>query len=320
MSSPLIFSAPTSLPPEETASAFTGMTLTWEGPDGSMWDFSDNDGGVVLASDGIEGLHFPRIQRHTSRSRTVPGQRLRGWRTDPREAFWPLLIWGDSSDEWLERHRAFFDTIHPEHPGTWRVTAGRETRSLLLTGSFDDPAVYDRDPALFGWSKEPVTLIADQPYWRGATIRRGPWRSPEAVPFFPGPPFPIASSAAFGSASIPNPGDVDAYGVWWAVGPLSSVELGVGTAIILPPFGLADGETLRIDTDPREPTAQRGPTPLNEDGELDTRLFVGEDATRDLGMQSYAAVPPGAAVDLHVGAVGAGAVIFDLTPLHFRAF
>lgn len=314
MSTPIILSSPVVGALAPVVSAWRGLSIEWEGHDGSAWDLTDPDGGVVLSRKGLEGLHFPLITRNTSRSRAVPGNRLRGWRAEARDVFWPTFIWADGSNAWLDRQAEFFATIHPSKPGTWTVDAGRGARTLQLTGVFDEPHAYERDPLLRGWGLYDIALEASQPFWQGARVRRGPWRAPDPVPFFPGPPFHISSSSAFGSATIPNLGDVDVWGVWWATGPLSSLELGVGDSLIVPPFNLEAGEMLRIDTDPRNPTAQKGPTVD------DTDLFVGEDVTADLGLQDYASVPPGASVDLHVDAVGSGSIMFDLTPLYFRAF
>lgn len=293
-----------------------GLSITWEAPatgpfDESgnplVWDLTDPDGGVVLTRAGVEGMHNPRITKHSSVARAIPGKRNRGWRAEARDVFWPIYLWADGSAAWLARQAAFFASIHPENPGTWRVKAGDQERTLQLTGVFDDPHQFDRDPMIRGWALYGVTLEAEQPYWQGQRIRRGPWSAPEAQPFIPeggGPSFTISSSSAFGSATIPNPGDVEVWGVWSASGPLDAIALGVGDAVISVPFSLETGDVLVIDTDPRRPTAT-----LN-----------GIDATEQLGLQDYAPVPPGASVPLHVEATGTGRIMFDLLPLYFRAF
>lgn len=291
------------------------LQLIWEGFDGSVWDLNDYLGGVLLYRAGVEGLHFPKITKYRSRSRAIPGDRLRGWRAEARDVFWPTFIWGDGTTEWLERNNAFMSTIHPELPGTWRVRAGSQERTLQLTGVFDDPHAFDFDPLQRGWAKYGITLEASRPFWRGKKIQRGPWKAPDPAAFFPGPPFTISSGSAFGTATVPNPGDVEAWGVWTAVGPLESIELGVGSAIITVPFDVASGDQLVIDTDPTNPTAVLGPVPPDDD-----EPFTGTDVTADLGLQDYAAVPPGGSVPLHVEAIGAGFVTFELEPLHFRAF
>lgn len=309
-----IFSGPPGAPAGIRPSQWVGLTVTWTGYDGSVWDFNNIDGGVFLDRAGVEGLHFPPLTKYRSTARGIPGNRVRGWRAEAREVFWPIHVWGDSSEEWLTRNESFLSTIHPDKPGTWTVKAsGRPARSLQLTGVFDESHSYPVDPVNTGWAKYGITLEASQPYWEGELITRGPWKAPDPVPFFPGPPFTISGGAAFGSAVIPNPGDVEVFGKWRAKNALTSIELGVGDAIIEVPFDVADGEMLVIDTDPRRPTALLGPIPA--EGEP----FVGDDMRAELGLQDYAPVPVGASVPLHVEATGTGEITYELTPLFFRA-
>lgn len=301
---PVILSTPAPVP-ATIASDWQSLQLIWVGWDGSVWDLNSREAGALLYRRGVEGLHNPRITRQTSTSRAVPGNRLRGWRAEAREVFWPIYLWGDSSREWRERNTAFLRTIHPDRPGMWRVTAG-ETRTLRLTGTFDEPHQYDIDPHLFGWAQYGITLEAAQPFWEGAPIKRGPWRAPASQPFIDpagSPPLHISRGTAFGSATIPNPGDVEAWGTWTLNGPLEDIEVGIGDTYVAP-FDLIAGQTLRIDTDPRNPSAT-----LN-----------GVDATAELGLQDFAPIPPGEEVELHVEAAGAGSVEFSLVPLYFRAF
>lgn len=305
MSYPIVLSSPPSAPPAGFEQ-MEGMTQEWVDADGVVWDLNDWESGVVLDNRGVEGLHNPQLTMYRSESRGMPGHRKRGWRAKTREVFWPVFIYSDTSAEWLARQRAFLSTIHPDREGTWRVTAGGETRELIVSGVFDAQHTYDTDPMLEGWASYGVELEAAQPYWQGAAVQRGPWRAPGAVPFLPeggGPPMRISSSSAFGSATIPNTGDVEAWGVWTVEGPLSSISLGVNGAIITVPFSLDAGQTLVIDTDPRHPST----------------LLDGVDVTESLGLQDYAAVPSGASVPLHVEGTGSGQITFRLVPLFFRA-
>lgn len=307
MPAPVILSRPAFLPDPIGSVDWFGMSVTWEGWDGSVWDLNDFAGGVLLYREGVEGLHFPRISRYTSRSRAIPGNRLRGWRAEERSVFWPIFVWGDGSEAWRLRNEAFMRTIHPDRAGTWRVKVGSQVRSLKLTGTFDEPHLFGVDPLMRGWEKYGVTLEAAQPFWEGEKIIRGPWLAPASESFIPAsgaPPFYISAGSTFGSATIPNPGDVPVWGVWRMEGPLTGVEVGVGSTLVHVPFDITAGEVLLIDTDPRHPTA----------------TLDGADVTTALGLQDYASVPPGAEVSLHVEATGAGSAQFELTPLYFRAF
>lgn len=302
---PVLLSS-TTPPPAEIVSDWESLSMIWVGWDGSVWDLNARDRGVLLYRKGVEGLHNPVITRHTTTSRTVPGNRLRSWRAEAREVFWPIYLWGDDSKQWRDRNTAFLRTIHPDRAGMWKVT-GEETRTLRLTAVFDEAHQHEVDPQLRGWVQYGITLEAAQPYWEGLPIKRGPWRAPASDPFIDpagSPPLHISSGAAFGSATIPNPGDVSVWGVWTLRDALEGVEIGVGDTLIVLPFDLNDGDELIINTDPRHPTAT-----LN-----------GEDATTALGLQDYAPVPNGSEVALHVEAIGTGSIEFSITPLYFRAF
>lgn len=301
-----ILSSPSS-PPPAPVSPWFGLDMEWVGADGSVWQLTDWATGVFLDADALEGLHFPQIAPFSSESRAVPGRRLRGWRATARSVFWPVWIFADSSAEWLGRYRDFFNTVHPDRPGRWTVRADGSERHLDLTGVFRTSYAYSRDPLMAGWGKYGVTFEASQPYWSGKDVERGPWSTAAPVDFFESggsPDFHIMPKATFGSATIDNPGDVDAYPVWTAIGPLSALELGVGGRIIDVPFSVSDGDVLVIDTDPRNQTA----------------TLDGVDVSETLGFQSFAPVPSGNEVPLHVEATGSGSVSCALTPLYFRAF
>ncbi|WP_344820231.1 hypothetical protein [Microbacterium soli] len=257
--------------------------------------------------DGVTGLHFPTIDKFTSTSRAVPGFRNRGWRTASRDVFWPLYVYGDGSELWRDVYTRFFNTIHPQKAGVWEVTAGTQTRTLRLTGVFGEEHQFPRDPYAAGWAVIPVQMEPEQPYWEGKTVRRGPYSAPTGSDFIPpglAPTFHLSPAATFASATVPNVGDVDAWLTWTVEGPLTDVVLGVGNVTATVPFEIAAGQTLRIDTDPRNVSAR-----------LD-----GVDVTEQLGLLEFAAVPSGGSVPLTVSASGAGGITAELTPLFFRAF
>lgn len=301
----LIFAAPTPVP-APPPNPWLGMTCVWTGADGSVWDLAEGSEGVALQS-GAEGFHEPPLTVHTSTSRAVPGERIRGWRAEARPVFWPLQVEGESADVWRDRYNRFFRSIHPQIPGTWRVGQGGTFRELSLTGAYGGAYRMETDPHVLGHERFGVALTAAQPYWTGQKVERGPWKAPASQDFRPAggdPMFYISSASAFADASIPNSGDVAAFPVWQVVGPLEAIELGVGGRIIEVPFDVEDGETLIIDTDPRNVTA----------------TLDGVDVTADLGFQPFAPVEPAEDAALHVSATGTGSVAVSLTPLFLRAF
>lgn len=300
---PILLSAPAS--PADVIGAAQNQPLPsrWIGHDGSEWDLTRIDG-PMLVQNGVIGLHDPEFERFIDESSTLPGHRLRGVRARAREVFWPLLFRSDSVAEWANTWSDFWRSIHPVKQGTWRVGTGDSARELRLTGIYDAKYSMRHDPFTLGWATIGTQLEAAQPYWQGQPITRGPWTNATGRPFFPGPPFRLSSSKTLAQASIPNPGDVETWLTWRAVGPFSALTLGVGGSSIVVPFELEDGEVLEIDMDPR-----------NQFARLD-----GEDATEPLGFQEFAAVEPGESVPLAIAATGSGSVSATLTPLYFRAF
>ena len=288
-----------------------GISHEWESG-GSVWSLNDWEKGLFLDDRGVQGLHFPRMTKFESKSAAVPGVRQRGFRTEKRAVVWSLQIWGEDSADWVERMGEFFDSIHPTREGVWRVRVGDSVRQLRLTGVFDEDHLYEFDPVFDAWSPYAVRLEAAQPYWEGEKITRGPWRTENPVPFFPGPPFTISPGATAANATISNPGDVEAYPVWVIDGPWTHVAVGVGGRVIDVPFEIEEGRRLRIDTDPRNVTAMLGP----DDGSA----FVWEDVTKQLGFQRTTPVAPGGSLPVTIDATGAGSVAVELVPLYFRAF
>ncbi|MCC2031835.1 phage tail family protein [Microbacterium allomyrinae] len=303
----LVFASPP-VPPDGSPGAFQPLEYEWVAWNGDTYSLSDWTSGIVLDNRGVEGLHFPQITKFSSTSHVVPGKRLRGWRAEARTVFWPIQIWSDAgSVEWLDRALRFFATLHPLREGRWRVGANGQWRELALTGVFDESHAYLMDPMLEGWAPFAVKLEAAHPFWTGKPVKAGPWGLSDGVDFIdPGgaPSFHVSAAASFSSAAITNPGDVDAYPIWTLVGPLPTVSVGIGGRVIDVPFSVADGETLRIDTDPRNVTA----------------TLDGADVTADLGFQQFAPIPPGAQASLDIVTSGAGAVSIELTPLYLRAF
>lgn len=302
----LILSEPPFTPGRDVAQ-WDSMSVEWIDAFGNVWDLANGIGGVFLQRTGTEGLHNPIITKYSSKSRAVPGNRNRGWRAEERPVFWPVLVYSDEgSRAWRDVYRAFFRSIHPKNEGTWRVGYAGESRELRLTGVYRDGAEFGTDPLALGYQMFGIPLEAAQPYWTGTPVVRGPWSAPAPMPFFDAagsPPFHISEATSFGNAAVDNPGDVDAYPVWTVQGPLTSVRLGVESLVIEVPFQVAAGETLTVDTDPRNVTAT-----LN-----------GLDVTPALGFQPFAAIPAGERVPVQVSATGAGSVTCTLTPLYFRA-
>jgi hypothetical protein len=306
-----ILSVPSGATAPPVVNAFPGLSdITWTGYDGSIWDLTDYGNSGVLLGQGVRGLAMPPVNRYATQSPALPGSLWRGFRTLERDVFWPLTVFSDvSSQAWLDYDRAFWATMRPDQIGTWTVTQpSGQSRSLLLRYSDDGKHVFDVDPALLGWTAYGVTLIAEQPYWMGAPITRT-WMNDTPTPFFGptgvAPSFYISSSSVISSATMPNPGDVDAYPVWTITGPSTYVKVGVGTKVIEYTATIPAGQTITIDTRPDQ---------------LSITDQAGGNQVAGLGSVQFASIPTGTSVTLSLQLTGAGSVSASLTPLYHRAW
>lgn len=294
----IVLAAPSSTPPSQ--SERDRLVMSWTGWDGTVVDI-----GSIMAP-GVKGLHMPAMRRHTSSSPLVPGVEVVGYSIPERNVYWPLNFVASSADEWRAEHAAFFGSVHPLKPGVWTFGEGESARSIELVGTFDGMASFELDPFIFGYALIGVELMAPRPLWRGRPISET-FGAADGVDFIPpalAPTFHISAAATFSSAQIRNPGDEPAYLTWTVEGPLDTVQVGVGGAVIDVPFEVPAGSSLVIDTDPA--------------GQYAT--LDGVDCTRQLGFQMFAPVPAKGQTPLTIIAGGAGSVTAALTPLFWRAF
>jgi hypothetical protein len=282
------------------------MSSVWTGWDGSVWNLSDPASPIRLMA-GVRGLSMPPVRRYTADSPAVPGSRFRGAVPQEREVFWPLKVFTGTGQQWHDQDRAFFKTMDPERPGVWaHTTPDGQTRRLTCRFVDDDEHTYGIAPAGIGWAAYGITLVAEQPYWEGTQQIRYFGADP-AVLFFTADAsvFALDPEQTVATATMDNPGDVDAYPVWTISGPSDRAVLGVGGRLIEVPFPVPAGKEVTVD--PR-PTAQ---TAIDSDG---------NDRTGELGAVDFAPVPPGESVTLSLELVGDGFISAALTPLHYRAW
>jgi hypothetical protein len=280
--------------------------MSWTGWDGSTWDLSNPDGGVFLTGEGIEGLGMPTHQAWIGESPAVHGQYYRGHIVEPRPVFWPIYLYSDAGTaEWLDLDRAFWRSLQPGKHGTWSVTTLRGgTRSLSCRFVDDGRHSFQRDPMFRGWAAYGVSLIADNPFWTGESVRRIWSDGPATDVFALRMPLTIKSASTLGSATMTNEGDLEAWPRWEIEGPLTSVTVGVNGATIQWNVTLTASDTLVIDTDPIVQSAW-----LN-----------GVDVTSQLGTANFAPIPAGEELPLSLTMAGSGSVAATITPRYYRAW
>lgn len=263
---------------------------------------------------GVRGLTMPPVVHYTTSYASVAGARWRGHTVEARPVFWPIQLFHDAgSQEWVNRDRAFWKTMRPTKVGTWSVVQpSGEKRHLDCRFTDDAEQAFSHDPVMEGWSSYGINLSAEKPFWRSAPIRQE-WTAGGAVPFFPPTPgdgFTISPSATLDTATMRNPGDVDAYPVWEIHGPVTSAQVGVAGRNITVPFAVSDGQTLIIDTDPSAQTATL----------YDAGMTNPVDKTMDLGDVDFAPMPADAVAPASLLVSGGGRIALVLTPLYLRAW
>lgn len=296
---------------------WVGLEMTWTGWDGSEWNLTSAAEGAVMMA-GCRGLTMPPVVHYSTAYASVAGATWRGHTVDAREVFWPIQVYHDlDSQGWIGRDRAFWRTMRPEKLGTWTVKhpSGAE-RKLDLRFSNDGDVTYEHDPVLRGWSNYGITLVAEQPFWRADPIRRE-WSASGAVadflPTAPGENFTIGPSTTLDTASMPNPGDVEAYPLWEVYGPTTTAQVGVEGRNITIPFAIEANQVLVIDTAPTMQSATLYDVVNNQ-------RVNPVDRTPQLGIANFVPVPADSVTTTSLLLTGAGRVSLTLTPLYLRAW
>lgn len=308
MNTQVVYAVPY-FPPAPPRNPWTGVTMTWQGWDGSVWDLCGSRHSGIRLQQGVRGLTMPPFSMQESESDTRAGSRWLSVRALKRPVVWPLWVWCDGGDQaWLDYDRAFWRTMHPSKPGLWTVTQpSGEYRTLAVRFVDDGDQTWDAAPGMRRWAPYLLTLQAEDPFWRGAPITRA-WMVGTPLPFIPdtgAPPFQITAGATFDAATVPNPGDVPAWPVWTITGPCTSVTVGVNGRLVTYAGTVSAGQILTIDS--RAMTAKLGTT----------------NVTTGLTVRDFAPIPEGGwddEVPLSVSMTGTGTISMTLTPAYLRAW
>lgn len=287
----------------------------WEGWDGSNWALSDDSSGLVLMRDprGFGGI---TIENHRDEHESLAGSRWRDFRATNREIYLPIHIFSDGdSTAWVEHNRRFTRTMRAGKAGWLHIIhPNGEHRRIQARYDKGLEEALTLDPAFFGWANYGVYLTAEQPYWEAAEPIGDIWRSPEPVFFFGGgsepgvaPPFGISDEKDVSTATITNPGDVEAWPKWIYRGPATSASVGVDGEVVDIPLALLAGESITLDLNPYEQSAIKR-----------TALGVESDVTDQLGTFDFSPIPAGESVPLEIELIGTGggSVELQLTPLY----
>ncbi|SEI44640.1 hypothetical protein SAMN04487917_101335 [Arthrobacter sp. yr096] len=313
-------------PPLPAVSPWTRAAMTWTAK-GVTWPITSPASGVFLMQ-GVRGLGSIATDRHSTASPAVAGSKHEGTSVLDREVFWPLHIFNDGgSQAWMERDRAFWKGMDPDDVGVWEIThPDGAKRSIALRFRSDGDHTVTYDPFRYGWQTYGITLMADDPFWRGDPVVRS-WKNPEYQPFFDpdGPQlFNIGSSSDIQTATIDNPGDVESYAQWFVDQGATSASVGVGGLIVDVPFPVPAGKCLVIDSEPDNIgatmyTIAAGAAEMKpSDRVIGVHLTNPVDKSPDLGEADFAPIPAGAKVRLSMTLEGPGSVEARLPTLYRR--
>jgi len=279
-------------PPNIPAKYSNHYLLT--GADGSEWDLCN---GPVFITEGASGFGTPKPENRWKESPAIDGAVWAGARVPQRTLTLPLSIEARDSLPWRDIYDAFFAAIDDE--ATLTVTTP-DARSRSIDIRYDDGAdiEVEVDPLLRRQALYPLSFIAGDPYWHGQPVARA-YKTGDPQPLFPGPPFHIIPSNVLGSATVTNPGDVDAWPQWEVLGPFDGFTVGLGDSRVSYTGPVAAGERVIIDMDPHMLTIRDG---------------KGNDQWDGVTEADFAAVPPG---DVHLDLSLSGASLSTRIRLSF---
>lgn len=239
------------------------MSAQWTAPDGTVWPLTDvSEETGWFTPDAIEGWDA-RPYEYTLDPLPRGGDDIRFIRAQSGHVAWPLYIWGNTHQQFVDRYRsirqAFMMTAWRHQPGVLRVTrpdgSAREIEAYYQEGF--------AGKAGEGWlyAKPVLNLLCPDGYWRDTDQLSISRTYGLGSSFFS--PFPtISSSQVLGSTILNNPGDVIAWPNWTITGPATGIVATNNTTgqTFTLSYNLLAGEQATITT--LKPTV-RGPAGQN---------------------------------------------------------
>ena len=283
----------------------------WTGWNGTVFPLTGGRvGAVQLNTRGVVGLGSMGSDSYVRQTPALSGQRLTGFRERARDVFWPLTING-SDNSWTVLQSQFWATMRPGKYGVWRVTAPDGSYRELTCRYVPAPSTFTTDPAFLGIELTSADLVADDHWWNGPQVLSEFAPVGDVLPFFATTSdrvFNLMSSSTVASATVSNPGNVDAWPTYTITGPVSEFSATISGGTVSSVTDVIAGAVLVIDTDPTVQIAT-----LTVDG-VDTNV------TRDLVGVDWRPVPKGGSVALDVTLIGTGSLVVTFSPRFYRAW
>ncbi|MFI6685376.1 phage distal tail protein [Streptomyces sp. NPDC050485] len=216
--------------------------LTWCGSNGDTIPLTgditgrDSPAGIAIAK-GPAGLGMPTFDLKADQLPNMDGGLFRSTRATTRDITIPLIIRGVDRTSLLKMHNRLLRALNPNTgPGWITATEGdgiaRHLECYYISGAEGSET---EENGAFTWMKMALVLRAMDPYWYSAAERQYDWHldTGTAMPFLSNAAYPgffpmRISSAGFspgGLVDAVNDSSVEAWPVWTAYGPLTSLAL-----------------------------------------------------------------------------------------------
>jgi hypothetical protein len=175
---------------------------------------------------GRQGAYWPPTTFAEDAIPFQPGARLRQVNVHGRDVFFPLIVTGDTVEQFHERLRAVLRWVEPRRGEVRFVSTAPDGVVREIVGRVRDVMISE-DAEMRGdrWQKLGLVLRVFDVYWQGtanveveySTV--GPAQSFLDAPFLP---LRLTSSSVFGDVTVDNIGDVETWPIWTLTGPGSA--------------------------------------------------------------------------------------------------
>jgi hypothetical protein len=247
------------------------MRATWTSPDGQVLDLTNttNDS-RWFTTQGPGGWGSNPIEIITD---PVPrgGDAVRFIRAQPRRITWPLHIWGEDHQDFIDNYRlvmkAFTQTTRYRTPGL--LTVARPDGRRRQIAAYFETGFGGESGENWTFANPVLTLFCPDGYWADVepTVIRRSGISGAPTSFY-NPFFTLSPSQVLGETTVTIPGDVESWPEWTITGPMQrlvAANTTLGVQFVLN-YTLTVGQQIRITTN--RPTV-RGPGDANLTGALD---------------------------------------------------
>lgn len=235
------------------------ITATWTTPTGDIYPLSDNsDLRGYFTTFGVSGwgaTTFEYVADPIARG----GEIVRFVRSQPSRITWPLHIWGDTHQQFIDRYRqlrrAFMMTAHRGEPG-W-LTVARPDGSARRIAALYEEGFGGEAGQMHRFANPVLTLYCPDGAWldEDEVVITRSYSTP--VSFF-SPFLTVSSASVLGATTLDNDGDLPAWPTWTITGPMTSIiatNLTTSQNFTLTST-LTAGQTITITTD--RPTVRDG--------------------------------------------------------------